>query len=319
MYAMRTLVTGATGFIGRHLFRTLKNSGHICCAATRRPGVKIESANEYVCLDLYSPDAFKRVPTDFDAIVHLADGFSKRCKNGLMKTRDDIENQCSYTMQFAQWAIQNKVKDFIYMSSDKAKCGETEADLIDDAGRIKTKTKYGAAKRYTEIQLSKLFEGSSTRLIILRNPIVYGPGCNSNIRNLLQIADSAWVRPTMLRDTRKTTVSITNCCDAIKTALDTPDAPGGIYLIADDGQISTNEIIDLFRKELGRKISLISFPKWFWKLTKSMQGKKAKIRRQTGIHASRDNRFQKHFGWLPSQTTRQSLQDMVRMYVREGK
>ncbi len=316
---MRTLVTGATGFIGRHLLRTLKHSDHICCAATRRPGMKIEGANEYVCLDLFAPDAFKRMPVDFDAIVHLADGFSALRKSNLIKDQKDIKDQCEYTINLARWAIKNKVKDFIYVSSDKANCGEHEDDFLGKDGRIKSKSIYGAAKRFTEIQLSKVFSGSSTRLIILRNPVIHGPGCKGNIRNLLHIADSAWIRPGMLRNTHKTTVSITNCCDAIKTALDTRDAPGGIYLIADDGQISTNEIIDLFREELGRKISLIPFPGWFWKLTKSLQVKKVKNRRKKAPLTQKDNRFRKHFGWLPLQTTRQSLLEMARVYVREGK
>ncbi len=316
---MRTLVTGATGFIGRHLLLTLKHSRHTCCAVTRRPGMKIDGANEYVCLDLFTPNALKKLPTDFDAVVHLADGFSSLNKSNSIKNKQHIVNQSHYTTELAQWALANNIKDFIYVSSDKAGCGETEEDLLTSDGNIKPESGYGAAKRYTEIQLSRIFSGKSTRLIILRHPVIHGPGCNGNIRNLLQIADSAWMRPRKLQDTQNATVSITNCCDAIKTALDTPRAPGGTYLIADDGQISTDEIIDLFRRELGRKMRLIDIPKWVGRFAKSIRGESSRKNGRIFTSNNSDHQFRLHFDWLPSQTTQQSLQDTARTYAREGK
>ncbi len=316
---LRILVTGATGFIGRHLLMALKHTPHTCCALTRTPGMKIEGADEYVCLDLTNSQELVRLPADFDVVVHLGDGLSALENIRSSSRRDDIARFAQPTIELAKWVLKNKVRDFIYVSSVKAMCGETETDILTENSSVKPRSVYGAAKRYTENALERAFDRKNTRLTILRNPIVHGPGCKSNIRKLLQIADTPWPLPLKRIPSYRSTVSVRNCCDAIKKVVDTPDAPGGTYLIADNDPLSTGDIIDVFRRELGRKPRLFQVPGWCWKIAKQFPMVKPIAKRFTGPLVVSDQQFREKFGWIPSQTTYQSLQDMARMYAQGQK
>ena len=146
---------------------------------------------------------------------------------------------------------------------------------------------------------------------MLRNPVIYGPGCNSNFRELLRRADTPWPVPVKKLEVYWSKVSVTNCCDAIRTFIDTPQAPGGTYHIADDGQITTGEIINVLRQELGRKSRVFTVPGWFSRLTGTPARKQIE-----GAASNQD--FREHFGWFPTQTTQQSLIDMARNYAKGG-
>lgn len=316
---LRILVTGATGFIGRHLLLALKHTPHTCCALTRTPGMKIEGADEYVCIDLKRTKELHRLPADFDVVVHLGDGLSALENMKSSNKSDDIASCAQPTIELAKWALRNKIRDFIYVSSVKAMCGETESVVLTEESSVKPESVYGSAKRYIENALERAFDNKNSRLTILRNPIVHGPGCRSNIRKLLQIADTPWPLPFKRIQSYRSTVSVSNCCDAIKKVIDTPEAPGGTYLIADNEPVSTGDIINVFRRELGRKPRLFQVPGWCWKIARTFPGVKPLAKRITGPLIISDQQFREKFGWIPSQTTHQSLQDMARMYVQGQK
>ena len=311
---MRTLITGASGFIGEHLLLSLKNSRHTCCAIINKPGIKLRCADEYVCADLSNPANLGKLPTSFGAIVHLADGLSVFEKiTGPIDTRK-ISKRVNSTLYLAQWAIENNIRHFIYVSSVKAMCNES-GEVVTEDSKIQPNSAFGHAKRHAEEQLTELLSYTNVRLVILRPPALHGPGSKGNIRQLLSWADTPWPIPLKKIDSHQSTISVRNLCDAIKTALDKPHAPGGEYLLADNDALSLSEMIGVLRQALGRKNRIFNIPGWLWSLLQITPG--FQISRQLSSQLVISNhKFCENFNWSPMTTTQESLQLMARSYTQ---
>ena len=316
---MRVLITGATGFIGKHLLTILKQSEHVSCAITRRAGTKISGADEYICVDISKKENLKKLPDDFDAVVHLGDGISSFEKQNKSAAYEDFGRAIQPTIDLAEWAIKKKIKHFIYISSVKAMCGEADENILTEASEVRPNSAYGQAKWQAERELNKLCNEQAIRLVILRNPIVHGPDSTSNISHLLKWADSPWPLPLNRKGSYRSTVSVQNFCDAIKTILDRPEKKGGTYLIADDGALSAGDIIDLFRQELGRKKRLFSLPSWIWNMANKFPGIRKISTRVSQPLVINDQQFRNNFSWSPLETTQQSLKQMAKRYNERQK
>ena len=180
-------------------------------------------------------DNLTKLETHFDAIVHLADGLSVLEKTKKSLSKKELSEYILPTLNLADWALTNNIKHFIYISSVKAMCSETETNILTETSKLLPNSAYGFAKKQTERELQARFKGQPTRLITLRNPIVHGPGSKNNLQKLLRLSDSPWPLPLKRLQNNRSTISVKNFSDAIKTVLDNPYKSGGTYLVADNG------------------------------------------------------------------------------------
>lgn len=320
---MQVLVTGATGFIGSTLVPVLKRQGHTICAVSRNKNAVVSEADKLLVLDLNKSQVVKTLDVltegleGVDAVVHLGDGLAARFERCHAPLADaQLFEQIKASQQLASWVIKTpSVKKMIYVSSLKAMCGEDSEICLTEKYTAQPESNYGRAKRLAEKTLIDLFHNLDKQLIILRNPIVHGPGCSSNINKLLHLADTPLPLPLAGNNGKRSTVGVENFCSAISTVLVNPSNTSGIYLLADDTPLTAGEMVSIFRKALGRPQRLFSLPQSFWQTGLLRKRLKRFVNRLHKPLIISDSAFREQFAWEPVITTDRSLKLMAEAYI----
>lgn len=236
----KVLITGSTGFVGQNLKEYLRSSYDLQRLSVR-----------------YQPNqSFDIVG---DAIIHLA-GKAHDLKK-VAKPSDYYEANFELTKQLFDAFLISKASVFIFMSTVKAVADEVDEVLTEDM-ECHPKTHYGIAKKMAEdyVMSQKLPYGK--RVYILRPCMIHGPGNKGNLNLLYQIVVKGIPWPLGAFENKRSFLSIENLCFIIKELLKNESIPSGIYNLADDEVLSTNELIKILGKSLGKK-SII------WKINSS--------------------------------------------------
>jgi UDP-4-keto-D-QuiNAc 4-reductase len=257
----RALVTGATGFVGALLCPTLERHGWRVVCVSRSPWKGARSAGlEEVILPLSSQDVlWQNALRSVRCVVHLA--------AHVHQMRDDPRAADVYRevnvagSQFlAEQAARAGVRRFVYLSSIKVN-GEGGGPVpyrAEDAPN--PRDDYGRSKRDAEIALRDLCARSGMELVIIRPPLVYGPGVRANFKRLLHLAALAAPLPLGSIDNRRSFVNVWNLVDFIETCMTHPQAPGNTFLISDGEDLSTPQLLRKLAHSMQRPSRLFRFP-----------------------------------------------------------
>jgi nucleoside-diphosphate-sugar epimerase len=257
----RTLVTGATGFVGTQLCPTLAQHGWHVVRVSRSPwhSARTEGLEEAV-LALSSQDVlWQNALRSVRCVIHLA--------AHVHQMRDDSQAAGVYRevnvagSQFvAEQAARAGVRRFVYLSSIKVNGegggagpyrAEDAPNPLDD---------YGRSKRDAEIALRDLCARSGMELVIIRPPLVYGPGVRANFKRLLQLAAMGVPLPLGSIDNRRSLVNVWNLADFIETCMIHPLAPGNTFLISDGEDLSTPQLLRKLARLMQRPSRLFRVP-----------------------------------------------------------
>lgn len=245
---MKIAITGASGFVGVN-FKNYLNTLH-----------KIELMSIR-----FKP--YQQFDIKGDAIIHLA-GKAHDLKK-VSRPNDYYEANFELTKQLFDAFLLSEASVFIFMSTIKAVADEVKGILTEDA-IPNPKTHYGISKHKAEqyILKQKLSEGK--RVYILRPCMIHGPGNKGNLNLLYKLVSKGFPWPLGAFENKRSFLSIENLCFVIKELLNNVSTPSGIYQVADDDSLSTNELIRLLGTSLGKKSDIWSIPvtwiKWLGKL-----------------------------------------------------
>lgn len=206
---MRVFVTGAGGFIGRHLCAELAARGHAVLASA--PGA--------------------------DVVVHLANIAHSRAAESELR-RVNVDG----TLLRAREAAAAGARRFVYLSSALA------AGAAD---------RYGRSKLAAEQGLGQL---RGIEAVIMRPPLVYGPGVKANFLALMRAISRGVPLPLASIDSRRSLVYVGNLVDAVIRCLDAPQAAGRNLGVSDGASVSMPELCRRLGEALGRPARLFPFP-----------------------------------------------------------
>src|SRR5215471_5038341 len=253
----RILVTGAAGFIGRALCHGLAARGHRPIAGLRRPEPPPSTA-EGVLLGDITPDrdwsrALRGV--GIDSVVHLA----QRAHSTADPTA--LAPEPAAAAALARAARRAGARRFVYLSSIIAMGTTTAPGRPFRAGDTpRPESPYGRSKLATEGALTEAARDSGIELVIIRPPLVYGPGVRANFQALLRLVASGVPLPFGAIDNRRSLLHADNLTDLIAAAALHPAAPGQILLASDGVDLSTPALIRLLAKGLGHAARLFPVP-----------------------------------------------------------
>lgn len=234
---MKIILTGATGFVGANLQKYLKDH-------------EIEPLRVRY-------KANQKFTLDTDAVIHLA-GKAHDLKNVAIPS-DYYEANFELTKQLFDSFLKSKANVFIFMSTVKAVADSVVGVLTEDASP-NPQTHYGMAKLQAEQYLLRQVLPEGKRLYILRPCMIHGPGNKGNLNLLYKVVTSGLPWPLGGFENHRSFLSIENLNFAIKSLLENPMAPTGVYQIADDKPLCTNELITLIGKSQNKKIKIWRIP-----------------------------------------------------------
>lgn len=292
---MKVLVTGATGFVGYALGGSLDDHGHQVIPAVRQ---KAGLDDEVVVGDIDGQTDWTAALTGCNGVVHLAARV-----HVMDDTADDPlalyrATNTDATLNLARQAAQTGVKRFIFISTIKVNgegrdtpYRETDVPAPEDA--------YAISKWEAEQGLWQIAQETGLEVVILRPPLVYGPGAKANFQRLIYIVKRGWPLPLGAIRNRRSLLYLGNFVDAIRLCVEHPAAAGQTFLLDDGKPVSTPELIRAVARALERPKHLLAVPVWMLEAAGTLLGKRAAVARLTGSLFVDGSAIRSRLGWTP--------------------
>ena len=283
----KVLVTGATGFVGRALVKRFAGecpAGGVL-AGVRRLGVALPEGVRPVQMgDLLPSTDWSTALQDVEGVVH--------CAARVHVMDDEVDNPLEVyrqvnvqgTLNLARQAAQAGVRRFVFISSIKV---NGEASLLgcpfkaDDAPA--PEDAYGISKAEAELGLPQLAQETGMEVVIIRPPLVYGPGAKGNFSSLLRWVARGFPLPLgAVTANRRSLVGLDNLVDLILTCVKHPKAANHTFLVSDGEDLSTTELLQRMGKAMNRPARLLPVPVSLLFFSARLLGKAAVAQRLLG-------------------------------------
>lgn len=252
-YTMNILITGIHGFVGSNLVKALSPEYTIYGLDIVNP-LKEGVSKTYSWNDLEEGN----IP-EVDAIIHLA-GKAHDTKNQ-SKAQVYFDINTGLTQKIYDYFQKSSAKKFIFFSSVKAAADQVIGDVLTEDIIPSPKGPYGESKIKAEEYIQSKWPVDKS-VYILRPCMIHGPGNKGNLNLLYQVVSKGIPWPLGAFENQRTFTSIGNLCVVI-TGLLTKPVESGIYHMADDEALSTNELIEIICAVLDKKAHIWYIPKGF--------------------------------------------------------
>jgi UDP-glucose 4-epimerase len=268
-----------------------------------------------VISDLHAEDELQRALSGVDYVVHLAARVHVMNETAADPTAAFRSTNVEGTKRLASLSAAAGVKRFIYMSSIKV-LGERTVDRPFMHGDPPSPSDpYSVSKHEAEIALRSIGRATGMEVVILRPPMIYGPGVGGNMRRLMELVSSGIPLPFGAIRNRRTMIALPNLCDVIAVSLRHPEAAGECFLVADDTSLSTPELITAIADSMGKLARLVSVPvpllDWVGRLT----GRRAEVRRLCESLEIDTSHTRRRLGWWPRVSPVEGVQLTVDDYL----
>lgn len=254
-------ITGATGFVGSALVGNLISTGRPNLRLFGRQPGAIPGARTIEPLE---PTAARLA--GIDTLVHLAALVQDGPDASLMT---EVNVRLSADLLAA--AIEAGVRRFVFFSSITAH-GRTAAEPVSPDTDFAPTDNYGRSKAAAERALNHINRDGDIELVVVRPPMIYGPGGKGSFAALFKLVRSGAPLPFGAARAERSFCSMENLVSATRAALDTPRPPS-IFLPADPDDLSTRSLIEFMAEAGGCKASLVPAPPWLMKPLLGMAGK----------------------------------------------
>lgn len=257
---MKILITGANGFIGKKLIDFLsKDNQHKITALVRSKCDQQTKVNvEYKVGDLLLISDWDWILNDVDIVIHAAG----RAHIMDEKSHDSLSEfrriNTFVTINLSRECLLHGIKRFIYISTVKVLGEYTEDDLVfSSESKPCPSDPYAISKYEAETSLN---ENKELDTVIIRPPLVYGSGVKGNLKKLLRLVKGSFPLPFGSIKNSRSMVSVENLIDLIVNCIHNPNAKNKTFLVSDESNLSTPELISLIAKTGGHKSKLIKCP-----------------------------------------------------------
>ena len=315
----KILVTGANGFVGRHLCRTMRQAGLSVRGAIRKPeGVQAnESGIEYVFVGDIGPDTdWTESLKEVDMVVHLA-GRAHRLRENpsdpLVRQAYEQVNNLG-TIQLAQMAAAAHIKKFIFLSSAGVNGEATHSRPFLETDKPCPSSIYARSKWQAEEGLRQMQAQGQLSLVIIRPPLVYGPEVPGNFLRLLRLVDLGVPLPLGSIKNKRSLIGVNNLVNFIMLCLRNPAAVGETFLVSDGEDLSTPELIRRIAFFGGRRQYLIPIPYKILHMAASALGKRDMLEKLCHSFQVNTNKAKTLLNWQPPFLVDEELEQTMKWY-----
>lgn len=308
---MRWLVTGASGFVGQALCEELvRRKDEVRCAVRAVRIAEPKPAGEQVAVGEIGTDTdWAAALSGVDAVVHLAARVHVMNENATDPLAEFRRINTVGTEHLARCAADSGVKRLVYVSSIKVngeqtrggqKFCETDAPAPQDP--------YGISKWEAELALHRVAHETGLEVVIVRPPLVYGPGVKGNFAQMLGVVYRGIPLPLASITNQRSLVYLGNLVDALITCATHPAAAGKTYLVCDGEAVSTPELLRQLAAVLGVPSRLFPCPLGLLQWAGRLTGRSQQLERLLGSLQVDGDKIQRDLGWIPPYSMQQGLQ-----------
>ena len=309
---MKILVTGANGFIGYNLCAFLKGKGCFVRGAVRNNVRNVLRVDEYIRVgDINESTDWQQALAGVDTVIHLA--ARVHIINDPAANPVEVFRKVNVlgTERLARMAAKTGVKRFIFISSVKVN-GEGALRPYTEKDIPAPQDAYGISKREAEDLLACIAAETGLQTVILRLPLVYGPGVKANFKSLIKIVSIGLPLPFKGINNRRSFLYIGNLMDAIITCISHPLAAGETFLVSDGQDVSTPDLIKMIACALKKKAVLFSLHPGILKALCKIVGKDKELEKLTGTLLVDSSKIRNLLGWKPPFTLEEGIKETVK-------
>lgn len=307
------LVTGASGFVGGAVVARLAREGVPVRACVRRDGVVLPPGVQLARVtDLGAQTPWADLLAGVTDVVHAAAHVHVMGAAGADALAEFRRVNVGGSLALARAAASAGVRRFVFISSVKVH-GEATAPgrpfREDDAPA--PLDAYGVSKMEAEQALRALSADAGMELVIIRPPLVYGPGVKANFAALVRLVRRGWPLPLGAIHNRRSLVALDNLVDLVLTCLHHPRAAGEAFLVSDGQDLSTTELVRGVGEAIGHVPLLLPVPALLLRGAAAAVGKAAVAQRLCGDLQVDVSKARQVLGWSPPVPVREGLRRAV--------
>lgn len=315
---MNILVTGASGFIGGKLLEQLPPENTLSLGRDRP---KLQALEQFFEFEIDGNTDYSSALKGTDIVIHLAARVHVMNDSAVSPLEEYREVNTRGTVNLARQAALEGVKRFVFVSSIKVNGESTSQDRpFTSTDKYAPEDDYGLSKSEAEQQLFKIGKKTGMEIVIIRPTLVYGPGVKANFASLMQLVSKGIPLPFgCIKNNKRSLVSLDNLIDLIVTCIDHPKAANQVFLISDDHDVSTSEMVSYMAQALSKPSWQLPVPLWCYKLVGVIFNKSAVVDRLTGSLQVDISHTKETLGWVPPQSLQEGFKQTAEAFLQSKK
>ena len=313
---MNVLVTGANGFVGESLVKSLLSTEYKAIAGVRKIPQLQQNCEYRLIGNIEANTIWANILKDIDVIVHAAARVHVMKDESTDPLTEFRKVNVEGTLNLARQAVEAGVKRFIFISSIKVNGEGTELGKpYTENSNPNPIDPYGISKYEAEQGLLKIAETTSLEFVIIRPTLIYGENVKGNFHSLMKWTYRGVPLPIGgIKHNLRSLVSVDNLVDFIGTCIEHKDAKNEVFLISDDDDISTAGLLEEIARGLGVKNKAVNIPAGFINTAASAIGKSGVAQRLSGSLQVDISKAKTLLGWHPKYSTSESIRKTAKSY-----
>jgi len=314
----RIFITGATGFVGCSLIRRLLQENVQIAAAVlegEETGHLSPEAERVTVAPLSESSDYAAALEQAHIVIHLAARVHIMHDTASDPLQEFRKVNLHGTELLARQAAKAGVRRFVFVSTIKVHGEETHLPYREDSP-LAPLDPYGISKLEAEAALKRVAAETGLEVVVVRSPLVYGPGVKANFRQLMRIVSFGLPLPFASLENRRSLIFVENLVDALACCVTHPRAAGQTFLLSDGEDVSTPELIRRVASLLGRSSRLLPCPPPLLRLAGRFLRKSPAVERLLGSLQVDSNKIRKELGWVAPFTLQQGLATTVEWFKK---
>ena len=314
---MKVLVTGASGFVGSATCSRLVAQGMNVIGTVRHLPAQLLTRVDYCIVgDLDANTDWRVALTGVDTIVHCAARVHVMRETAADPLVAFRTANVAGTEQLARQAAAAGIRRFVFLSSVKVN-GEGGSIAYCETDLPAPQDIYGTSKYEAEIVLREIAAKTGMELVLVRPPLIYGPGVKANFQSLIQALARGIPLPLGAIHNRRSLVALDNVVDLIITCITHPAAANETFLVSDGEDLSTTELIRRLARAMGRPARLVPVPAIVLMAGSILLGKREMARRLCGTLQVNITKARTVLGWTPPVSVDEGLRRTAEHYLQQ--
>ena len=309
---MRLLVTGANGFVGKPLCAKFFRNGHTVRALIRSVNTEVDYFVEPIVGSIDTDAVWISALNDVDVVIHLAARVHVMQDTAADPLAEFRKVNVAGTLNLALQAAAAGVKRFVFVSSVKVNGEYTlPGQAFTESDFPAPQDAYGMSKHEAELGLRQIAVETGMEVVIVRPPLVYGPGVKANFAALIRAVQHGWPLPLDAVHNQRSLVALDNLVDFIVTCAYHPQAANQTFLVSDGHDLSTAELVRGLAYATGAPVRLFPVPVRVLQAAAALIGKGDVVQRLCGNLQVNISKARNILEWVPPISVEDGLRRAV--------